>query len=612
MFRIDDTDATVVSPFPLPAAGTEGYFTEGNPSTGVPATKVTEEWLNAIQEEIAHAIESLGGTLDKTDSNQLGDLLSAQGANAVKSHASDTGNVSTSHTRAVMASDTGRAQGDQTAAISTDGGQAGGTNAAVIACEADVGICVTANGENLAIMAALDCTVQGDESAAIASYDAEIVSSSERCATLGADSPTIGTGTGGSASVIVGGTDNTINDNSDNAIAGGRDNTIDNNRGFIGGGDDNLIGTSNAGILAGQGNTVGAAGGAIASVIAGSVDSEIDGVTNGAVVGCQDVFNGHGGTDVGVVMLASKNAQAQTGGAIDSYSVQGGYDASGITQEVTGPDYDQNITWRIHSNDGDIHCDNTTVQALDYAERFEYAKPCAPGMLVARDGLKVRPASRDDRVFGVLSTNPGVIGDAGDLHWRGKFLKDAFGGYVYETLDMLRYPRITEKQIVSAAWKGTAAQWAEASSGAALPDHAVTLPGEPGPQGGITPDTYYCPAVKETKVVREAYDGLKAEAPQTPDDATEYEVTTRKKNPDYDPSRPYVNRAKRDDWGCVGFLGQIYVRVDETVAPDDDVKASRKGIGTKGFGGGKPVECMAITTPYDETKGYAVALCFVG
>lgn len=46
-------------------------FSEGDPSTGTPATQVTDEWLNAVQEEIVNVIEEGGDSLDKGDNTQL-------------------------------------------------------------------------------------------------------------------------------------------------------------------------------------------------------------------------------------------------------------------------------------------------------------------------------------------------------------------------------------------------------------------------------------------------------------------------------------------------------------------------------------------------------------
>jgi len=60
MHRIDGAGATI-----------DNLFTEGDPTTGVPATTVTGAWLNAIQEEIAHVVETAGLTLAKLDNTQL-------------------------------------------------------------------------------------------------------------------------------------------------------------------------------------------------------------------------------------------------------------------------------------------------------------------------------------------------------------------------------------------------------------------------------------------------------------------------------------------------------------------------------------------------------------
>ena len=56
-------------------------FTEGNPSLNIPATEVSDDWLNDVQEEIAKFIESRGITLVKGTQTQLTDaILNAIGA----------------------------------------------------------------------------------------------------------------------------------------------------------------------------------------------------------------------------------------------------------------------------------------------------------------------------------------------------------------------------------------------------------------------------------------------------------------------------------------------------------------------------------------------------
>jgi len=49
----------------------DNKFTDGNPATGTPGTKVEKEWLNAVQEELCNLLEGMGVTLVKGTWNQL-------------------------------------------------------------------------------------------------------------------------------------------------------------------------------------------------------------------------------------------------------------------------------------------------------------------------------------------------------------------------------------------------------------------------------------------------------------------------------------------------------------------------------------------------------------
>lgn len=66
MHRIDSSGATP-----------EQRFTEGNPTTGVPATVVTADWLNAVQEEIVAVLAAAGLELSKPSNTQLRDAIVA-------------------------------------------------------------------------------------------------------------------------------------------------------------------------------------------------------------------------------------------------------------------------------------------------------------------------------------------------------------------------------------------------------------------------------------------------------------------------------------------------------------------------------------------------------
>jgi len=64
MHRIDAPGATIGE-----------LFTEGNPALGIPATEVSDDWLNDVQEEIVTVIENQGITLVKGDQDQLEEAL---------------------------------------------------------------------------------------------------------------------------------------------------------------------------------------------------------------------------------------------------------------------------------------------------------------------------------------------------------------------------------------------------------------------------------------------------------------------------------------------------------------------------------------------------------
>jgi hypothetical protein len=74
MFRIDDPSAATSLPAPE-AAGTEGYWTEGNPASGTPATIERASWFNMIQEELCSILAAAGITRAKTSYNQVNAAL---------------------------------------------------------------------------------------------------------------------------------------------------------------------------------------------------------------------------------------------------------------------------------------------------------------------------------------------------------------------------------------------------------------------------------------------------------------------------------------------------------------------------------------------------------
>lgn len=81
-------------------------------------------------------------------------------------------------------------------------------------------------------------------------------------------------------------------------------------------------------------------------------------------------------------------------------------------------------------------------------------------------------------------------------------------------------------------------------------------------------------------------------------------------NSSFDITKEQIPRSQRTtEWTPVAMLGEVFVRVDSTVAAGGYVTASSvEGIGTSGSDG---LYCMEVTSAYDETKGYAICLCLV-
>jgi hypothetical protein len=70
MFQIDNSTATASQPAST-APGTPGFFTDGNPAGGAPATLVPAEWLNLVMMELINAVKAGGQVPSKSVFNQL-------------------------------------------------------------------------------------------------------------------------------------------------------------------------------------------------------------------------------------------------------------------------------------------------------------------------------------------------------------------------------------------------------------------------------------------------------------------------------------------------------------------------------------------------------------
>ncbi|MBW8280080.1 MULTISPECIES: peptidase G2 autoproteolytic cleavage domain-containing protein [Bacillus] len=212
-------------------------------------------------------------------------------------------------------------------------------------------------------------------------------------------------------------------------------------------------------------------------------------------------------------------------GENDRYMVVGGFGATPSRA---------NIKWMLNSINGDITSAgkmNGGATFSDYAEYFESldGKAIPTGTIVTLEGAKIRPARKGEDVHGVISETAGTILGGADIHWQGRYLKNEFGGYIYEDV--------------------------------------------------VNPET--------------------GDVKKLP-----------KVNPEWIEKIDYVPREERPEWNIVGLLGQVYVKVDNTVSVGDRIEGNY-GIGTKTEDRFYSWKAMEIVTPYSDKLGYGIAICLI-
>jgi len=92
--------------------------------------------------------------------------------------------------------------------------------------------------------------------------------------------------------------------------------------------------------------------------------------------------------------------------------------------------------------DGQAYADGSwNGGGADYAEYFEWSDGNTTaedrrGISVVLDGDKIREAVAGEEPIGVISGNPSVVGDADIDRWKGKYLRDDFGTYIWEDYEV--------------------------------------------------------------------------------------------------------------------------------------------------------------------------------
>ena len=238
------------------------------------------------------------------------------------------------------------------------------------------------------------------------------------------------------------------------------------------------------------------------------------------------------------VIIASASSQAGDGvygamvvashGVINNIgnSICGGY--SDVTQSTA------NRTWHIESMTGNITASGTITGSspfTDFAEMFENKEygEIPVGTIVELDGDKVVKANGDE-ILGVISKTAVIVAGDSSFTWSGRYLRDEFGGLIYE-----------EKDVVDENGNVT----------------TMSLPAE---------------------------------------------------NTDFDVTLEQIPRSiRKNEWSCVGLIGQVYTRIDGAVKVGDYLSAI-DGIGTKSDKKTN-LRVMRVTKEFDGDFG--IALCLI-
>ena len=157
------------------------------------------------------------------------------------------------------------------------------------------------------------------------------------------------------------------------------------------------------------------------------------------------------------------------------------------------------ICWEVNAN-------RNNVIGNDYAEYLEWFdgnpnNEDRVGRFVKLNGDKIEIANKGDDVIGVVSSTPGVLGNAAENEWNNKYKKDIFGRKI-----ILDKPQNIETK----------------------------------PNIDASGRTHNINDIQLENVAN-------------------YEL-----NPDYNPSEEYIPRSKRKEWSAVGFMGQFVVIDDGT------------------------------------------------
>ena len=271
-------------------------------------------------------------------------------------------------------------------------------------------------------------------------------------------------------------------------------------------------------------------------VVEGSADPTTPGSSRpsgGAIIGIDNGSTGGAGVK-GIHTQAEPGLGQGLAGIATNMGFTGGIIQSGSSRAGANTFihircYSNNDPVFVVNGIGRVAADGGYVTpAADYAEYFEWSdgNPNSEdrvGTTVALVGNKIQPATNSDEVIGVISAAPGVVGDAAEINWSGKYLRDDWGRVIEESYFYY--------------------EWIEKATNEYENDRIVTK---------ASYDNSPQPVVPENATVRTV-------------DPQGNPLTRPKLSPDYDDSIEYVPRSKRPEWAPVGLVGKLRVRKGQPI-----------------------------------------------
>jgi hypothetical protein len=341
----------------------------------------------------------------------------------------------------------------------------------------------------------------------------------------------------GPDSVILGGTNHSIDSTSDsNVIIGGNANDI------------NVV-SSSSGIFAGDLNTV--SSGALSSIL-GGYNNSIDSSSSSAIIGGDTNFIDNNSLNSGVIggnnnYINGNNNTVIIGGQFtNTNGISSDNDSLIMGWATSGPSSTTNKTIKLKANGGvGVFEGGTLLGPADYAEYFEWvdSNPLNEkrfGYFVSLIEDKIEIGNIN--VIGIISSKPAIIGDASPFKWSEMYQKDEWGIEILKKFSKYSL-KINEENIINIFIDEKNNIYSELPS-------VKNLTGE-----------LYTKSIENKLFIEDIYEKIL--------------------NPSYDYKNEYISREDRPEWSPVGLLGKLRVRTSEKIT-SKKVSADKNGMAING------------------------------